>query len=687
MTVGATTLNAECQLIKYWPLSDYYEQYLIVKEGEAGYENDHMIWFSSRGPSADGRIDPDICAAGAWGPSTQPGNTLVIQFGGTSMAAPVAAGIAALVIDAYIQKNGEAPTPDEIRAILMGTALDMGYGANEQGPGRVDALAAYEAVMAGWQAPGPTSVALTIPAGGSESVAFAEGTTLGSKALVPSSHEGITYIGEACPMATDLYYPFEVADGVDYVTIDLAFDQKYVFKRNVHNLVSTGAYTDTHLNVILYRLDGNGERTMINYAYAHTNTQELNARVTPGDYELRVSPVMYSVQLVPFDLGIEFFEMVEWSWFSSEGSVATIEVPSDCTAGMHTGFIETGYDGVSSLVPVAVSVPIEIGRPVVDVVDVGHEIWGYNEGDWKYYYLEVPEEDAPEALTSVVDWSSWNTDIDSYWINPARTVVKASLTPYLGLGLFGPWSTSSMDTADVLTVLDPEPGMWMFAMHIVLMDRVLEEPFTLVVYPHTAVEFGNDRILVKPAAPATTMVTNEVDQTVGVGLMAVRNTVASTTVSYSDWVSSIDEHGDGAVEVLFDVAPMTQSLTVVIDWFDDDADLDVVLYSADWSNAGILWDNGASVVISNPVPGEWDAAVALKNSAKHVDFVLTLITTCYEPWAELRLSTYAMWLEPDQFGTVTASLTGPWSSSQGMIIAYDLVTGCMYDTVNVNGKR
>ncbi|MGB2825352.1 MAG: hypothetical protein WBC49_01775 [Thermoplasmata archaeon] len=67
--------------------------------------------------------------------------------------------------------------------------------------------------------------------------------------------------------------------------------------------------------------------------------------------------------------------------------------------------------------------------------------------------------------------------------------------------------------------------------------------------------------------------------------------------------------------------------------------------------------------------------------------MLTLITTCYEPWAELRLSTYAMWLEPDQFGTVTASLTGPWSSSQGMIIAYDLVTGCMYDTVNVNGKR
>jgi subtilisin family serine protease len=685
MTVGASTLNAECQLIKYWPLSDYYEQYLIVKEGEEGYENDHMIWFSSRGPTADGRTDPDICAAGAWGPSTQPGDTLEIQFGGTSMAAPVAAGVGALIIEAFADKNDRLPTPDEVRAIMMGTALDMGYGANEQGPGRVDALAAYEAVMAGWAGPGQTSVALTIPAGESASVEFADGVSLSSKAMVPSGRDGI-YFSDICPIATDLFYEFEVEDGEGYVTIDLAFDQKYVFKRNVHGLVSTGAYTDTHLNVVLYRLDDDGERTLINYGYAHTNTQELNARVTPGTYELRVSPVIYRTQVVPFDAGIEFFKAVEWSWFSADGSVATVSVPSDAMAGVHTGFIETECEGVSSLVPVAVSVPLEVGKVVEDVMDVNHEIWGYNEGDWKYYFLEVPEEDAPAALTAVVDWSSWNTDIDTYWINPERRVVEASLTQYLGIGMFGPWETSSMDTADVLTVLDPEPGMWMFAMHVVLMDRVLEEPFTLVVHPYTAAEFGNDWMSVKTSKPATTLVINNADQTVGVGLMPVRSTLVSTTTYYSDWVSSIDQHGDGAVEVLFDIAPLTQSLTVMIDWYDEDADLDVVLYAADWSNAGILWDNGASVVIENPSVGEWDAAVALKNSAKHVEFVVTVITTCYEPWAELRLSAYSMWLGPDEVSSVTASLPGPWSHSQGMIVAYDLVTGCEYDTILVNGK-
>lgn len=30
-----------------------------------GYENDQLIFWSSGGPTADGRIDPDVCAIGA----------------------------------------------------------------------------------------------------------------------------------------------------------------------------------------------------------------------------------------------------------------------------------------------------------------------------------------------------------------------------------------------------------------------------------------------------------------------------------------------------------------------------------------------------------------------------------------------------------------------------------------------
>ena len=686
ITVGASTLNKECQLIKYWPLSNYDETALIVKEGEAGYEDDHMIWWSSHGPTADGRIDPDISAAGAWGPSTQPGDTLMIQFGGTSMAAPVAAGIGALIIQAYTAENGVAPTPDQVKAIMMGTALDTGYTPNEQGPGRVDALAAYNAVADGWTGPGHASLALTVPMGESETVEFADGTVLGSKTIVPSDVS--TMYGDGTVLAgEDLYYEFEVPDGISYVTVDLAFDQSYLFKKDVYTLTKPKGFTDTHINVIVYRLDEQGGRTMLNYAYSHTNTQELSVKVTPGIYELRVSPVIYSTPSVPFIYSIGFYETVDWSWFSSEGSVATITVPSDATAGAHTAFIETEYDGVCSLVPVAVSVPIEFGVLVEDVNDVGHEVYGYTEGDWKYYYVEVPEEDTPTALTAVLDWESEYTDIDTYWINPATRVVKASLTDYLGLGIFGPWETSTMETADVLTVLDPEPGMWMFALHNVMMDCVLEEPYTLTVYPYSAAEFGSDSAVAKPGRPATISLANNVDQKVGVGLMPITGALTTTTVSFEDTVSSIDERGTGAIEVLFDIAPLTQSISLTIEWDDEAADIDVVIYAADWSNAGILWENGDSITIEDPTTGEWDAAVALKNSASKVTFVLTLVMTTYESWSSLSLSGTSFWLDPGASVDFTASLRGPMpSSARGAIVAYDLMTGCEYDSILISGS-
>lgn len=685
ITVGASTLNAECQLLKYWPLSDYYETELIVKDGEEGYENDHMIWFSSRGPSADGRIDPDICAAGAWGPSLAPGNAIEMQFGGTSMAAPVAAGIGALIYEAYEHVNEIAPTPEQLKDIIMATAMDMGYGPNEQGPGRVDALAACNAVTGGWIAPGPMSVAFTLHAGDSATIEYAEGTTLSSKAIVPSGDAPVTF-SDTCLKAQDLFREFEVPSGVDYITIDLAFDQKPVFTRDVHYLTSVGGYTDTHLNIILYRLDENGERTMINYAYAHTNTQEMNARVTPGQYELRVSPVMYTVPSIPFDVGIEFFKAEQWAWFAADGSDATIEVPSDVTPGVHTAFIEATSGCVSSLIPVAVSVPITIGEMFEDAMDVGHEVWGFNEGDWKYYFVDVPEGCAPPAMTAVLDWDSWNTDIDTYWIRPDRSVQEASITPYLGLGLFGPWTTSTGDTADALTVIHPEPGMWMLALHVVLMDRVLEEPFSLVVLPYAAAEFGDERLHVKPVSETATELRNNLGHAVGVGLKPVTETLSTTTVSYTGWVSSSDEGGEGGAEVLFDVDPLTISVTVSIEWADPEADIDVTVYGGDWSNWGMLWESGDTLLFENPVPGEWDAAVALANSAWHVVYFVNVTTVAYDSWDALTLSSYEIWLEPLGVEVLTVSMTAQTGCATGMIIAYDLVTGCEYDTLVVTGN-
>lgn len=73
---------------------------------------------SSRGPAADGRIKPDICANGVDQLSTEPPNDYA-PGGGTSAAAPSIAGIVATLYHAFkIHNNGQNPESPLIKACL-----------------------------------------------------------------------------------------------------------------------------------------------------------------------------------------------------------------------------------------------------------------------------------------------------------------------------------------------------------------------------------------------------------------------------------------------------------------------------------------------------------------------------------------------------------------------------------------
>jgi subtilisin family serine protease len=101
-----------------------------------------VSYFSSRGPTGDGRTKPDLVAPGERIESCAL-NGYVETMDGTSMAAPHVSGVAAMLMARHREFLGQ---PARIKNILMKTATDLGRERYFQGAGMVDALRALQAV-------------------------------------------------------------------------------------------------------------------------------------------------------------------------------------------------------------------------------------------------------------------------------------------------------------------------------------------------------------------------------------------------------------------------------------------------------------------------------------------------------------------------------------------------------------
>jgi hypothetical protein len=117
----------------------------VITVGSTHRQDPHtygVSYFSSRGPTADGRIKPDLVAPGEKICSTIPGDREE-YLDGTSMAAPHVSGAAALLMCRYPELVGN---PQRIKQVLCKTATDLGRERYFQGAGMVDVLRALQAV-------------------------------------------------------------------------------------------------------------------------------------------------------------------------------------------------------------------------------------------------------------------------------------------------------------------------------------------------------------------------------------------------------------------------------------------------------------------------------------------------------------------------------------------------------------
>jgi serine protease AprX len=157
ITVGASENNRPEFTMTYgaaWP-QDYPAQ--PIKSDQVSNNPDEVVAFSSRGPTADGRIKPDVVAPGTFILSTRSRmiaennfgwarfepSKLYMFDGGTSMATPLTAGGVGVVREYLRTKRGIAsPSAALLKASLVNSAIflggpESGFDSN-QGYGRVN---------------------------------------------------------------------------------------------------------------------------------------------------------------------------------------------------------------------------------------------------------------------------------------------------------------------------------------------------------------------------------------------------------------------------------------------------------------------------------------------------------------------------------------------------------------------
>ena len=121
-------------------------------------DSDQIAGFSSRGPTSDNRVKPDLCFPGvsivacrASGTAMgTPVDSFYTSASGTSMATPHAAGACALLLQA---KPGLSP--QQIKDLLMNNTKDLGLDPNAQGKGRAQVFVTYQAALGTTPTPPP----------------------------------------------------------------------------------------------------------------------------------------------------------------------------------------------------------------------------------------------------------------------------------------------------------------------------------------------------------------------------------------------------------------------------------------------------------------------------------------------------------------------------------------------------
>jgi hypothetical protein len=424
--------------------------------GVTGWLNDNISSFSSGGFEENGRT-VDVVAPGElnWALCSTDlamysecadyaGNAIGVQAtGGTSESAPLTAGVAALVIQAYRSAHGnQSPTPAVVKQIITSTADDIGAPADQQGAGLIDA---YKAVLAA-ESYGTTGTGQTLLESGSQLNATAQ----------PGTPETLT----------------------DTITNNGASSQTYTVSTR-----TLGAYTNLATRQLMlgpgphitdwqgvaddavkttFTVPGNENRLNVQIAFHNASESDLNARVRMtlvdptgklasydvpqgdgnyGDAQVTdpaagtwtawiysrnpraggsTGPVEFSANAAAYT---SFGQATPSSLTLAPGQAkqVTLKVSTSATPGDTSGAIlltpsATGAPVTS--IPVTLRSLIPTGQQSFDAVLTGGNGRGINTGETFFYQLDVPS-GQPELNATVTLANNPNNPFGAWLISPS----------------------------------------------------------------------------------------------------------------------------------------------------------------------------------------------------------------------------------------------------------------------------
>lgn len=152
MTIVTTASGGSARAAQHGTIADPANADLAITVGSTHRDSPHtygISYFSGKGPTADGRMKPDLVAPGeriiscALVTNASTTDAPFVEDSGTSMAAPHVSGAAAAFLSVRREFIGQ---PDRVKSILVRSATDLGRRPEFQGAGLVDLMRALQTV-------------------------------------------------------------------------------------------------------------------------------------------------------------------------------------------------------------------------------------------------------------------------------------------------------------------------------------------------------------------------------------------------------------------------------------------------------------------------------------------------------------------------------------------------------------